>query len=359
MISEQNLKAIVFTALHIAGANIKPYCIRTHAYDALYLPDDNTIISIDLTDVKGRRDPNNPILQNNNAKKDNLKVFRIRTLLCTNYDMESFNYYIDDFSDNTVLSLLQYLAKEFLLNSLQIKLPNEVEAYTIFRCETEKYDAYYRNLCCDYADKTGHTSLTLSEKNKNEYIGVWIDFKGTGFTIKNNGKSICSRKTSYGDDMEKAHTKGRRIANMKIEKQWLDNYSQLKAFYEKHGHMVIPTENGSLQRWLKRQRTAYRQGKLSHERTKLLEELNIIWEPDDLAEQRWDEHLSLLVQYEKEYGTIDVPQNCIYHKKALGKWVAKQRLLKRKNKLLSERISKLSKIGFVWHSPKSKMQIKE
>lgn len=359
MISVQNLKAVVFTALHIAGANIKPYCIRTHAYDALYLPDDNTIISIDLTDVKGRRDPNNPILQNNTAKKDNLKVFRIRALQCTNYEMESFNYYIDDFSDNTILSLLHYLAKEFSLVPSQLNLPNEVDSCLLLKKATNEYDDYFRELCCKNSDKTRHTSLKLSECFNNEHIGVWIDFKGIDFNVEYKGRNIRSRKNSFRSEMQKAHTEGRRIANMNIEKQWLDNYSQLKTFYEKHGHMVIPTENGSLQRWLKRQRTAYRQGKLSHERTKLLEELNIIWEPDDLAEQRWDEHLSLLVQYEKEYGTIDVPQNCIYHEKALGKWVAKQRLLKRKNKLLSERISKLSKIGFVWHSPKSKMQIKE
>lgn len=77
-----NLRAVVFAALHALGLNIKPYCILNNAYDALYLPDHNTIIPVDLVDDKERRSPNNPVFQNNTAIKDDLKVFRIRSMEC-------------------------------------------------------------------------------------------------------------------------------------------------------------------------------------------------------------------------------------------------------------------------------------
>ena len=75
--NKKNLRAVLFTSLKVLGLNIKPYCILNNAYDALYLSSQNTIIPIDLVDNKGRRNPNNPIFQNNIALKDNLNVFEV------------------------------------------------------------------------------------------------------------------------------------------------------------------------------------------------------------------------------------------------------------------------------------------
>ena len=99
LMNKENLRAVIFVSLKILGLNIKPFCILNNAYDALYLPDKNMIIPIDLADNKERRSPNNPVVQNNTAAKDNLNVFRIRSMKCTPIALASFDYYLDDLSD--------------------------------------------------------------------------------------------------------------------------------------------------------------------------------------------------------------------------------------------------------------------
>ena len=79
----------------------------------------------------------------------------------------------------------------------------------------------------------------------------------------------------------------------------------------------------------------------------VLDELGVDWEPNNTAEQSWDEKFNMLLEYEKEHGSLDVPQAHCF----LGAWVAKQRQLKKKGKLLPERERRLVDIGFVWESP--------
>lgn len=345
--NKKNLRAVLFTSLKVLGLNIKPYCILNNAYDVLYLPSQNTIIPIDLVDNKGRRNPNNPVFQNNIALKDNLNVFRIRSIECTPIPLTSFDYYLDDFEEYTILALVNYLGAEYGVSKQLKALPEETEAADIFEQALNEYDDYFQNLCCTYADESGHTALRKKEEFRNEHIGVWISFKGVGFEIKHNGKTICSRKTSMGSAMDEAHIKGQQKANSKVDEQWMTNYRALKQFCNDNGGISNVRRNDKLYGgWLTRQRTAHRNGKLSSEREQLLEELGIDWEPNNSIERAWEEKFYLLLEYEKKHGTLDVPQS----KGSLGTWVAKQRLLKKKGKLMTEREQRLIDIGFIWES---------
>ena len=346
--NKENLRAVVFVSLKAMGLNIKPYCILNNAYDALYLPFQDTIIPIDLVDDKERRSQNNPVVQNNTAFKDNLNVLRIRSMECTPITLTSFDYYLDDFEEHTVLSLVNYLIAEFGGSKQLTKLPEETEAVDLFERALVEYDDYFKNLCCTYADETEHTSLRKKEEFHNEHIGIWIDFKGVGFEIKHKGKIIRSRKTSFGLAMDEAHTKGQQKANAKLEEQWMENYNALKKFcVENGGISCIRRDDGMYGNWLTRQRTARRNGKLSSEHERLLNELGVDWEPNNAAERAWNEKFSMLLEYKSEHGTLDVPQST----GSLGTWVAKQRQLKKKGKLPTEREQRLVDIGFIWESP--------
>lgn len=350
--NKENLRAVVFTSLKTLGLNVKPYCILNNAYDALYLPCQATIIPIDLIDDKERRSPNNPVAQNNTAAKDNLRVFRIRSMKCTPIALTSFSYYLDDFEECTVLSLVNYLGAEFGGSKRLTELPEEAAAIDVFNCSVSEYDDYFQNLCCTYADKTGHTSLRIKEIFCNEHIGVWLNFKGTNFVIKYKEKNIRSRKTSFGAAMDEAHAKGREKANAKLEEQWMATYNSLKQFCSDNGGISTVKKTDKLYGgWLSRQRIAHRSGTLSVEHEKLLDDLGIDWEPNNTIHHAWDEKFNMLLEYEKEHGTLNVPQS----NGSLGKWVAKQRALKKKGKLLDERRQKLDEIGFVWE-PSNRIQ---
>lgn len=345
--NKENLRAVIFVSLKILGLNIKPFCILNNAYNALYLPDKNMIIPIDLADNKERRSPNNPVVQNNTAAKDNLNVFRIRSMKCTPIALASFDYYLDDFEECTILSLVNYLGAELRVSKQLTTLPSETEAKDLLERALTEYDDYFKYLCCAYIDETGHSALRKKEVFHNEHIGVWIDFKGVGFEIKYKEKVIRSCKTAFGPAMDKARIKGQQRANAKLDEQWMENYNALKKFCTENGGISNVRRNDKpYGAWLTRQRTARRNGKLSPDHEQLLDELGIDWEPNNTAERAWDEKFNMLLEYEKEHGTLDVPQAQCF----LGAWVAKQRQLKKKGKLLPEREQKLVDIGFIWES---------
>ena len=61
------------------------------------------------------------------------------------------------------------------------------------------------------------------------------------------------------------------------ERQWNDNYQQLREFYLKEGHSSYPINHVFLGRWSRFQRRQYKQGKLSKERIELLEKIKFKW----------------------------------------------------------------------------------
>ena len=345
--NKDSLNAVLFSSLCSLGLNVKPYCILNSSYDALYLPDQNTIIPIDLVDDKGRRSPKNPVVQNNTAAKDGLNVFRIRSMDCTPVALTSFDYYIADFEINTILSLVNYLGAEFGASGPLKELPSESSSIELYEQALTRYDDYFKKLCCAYSDESGHVSLRIKEMFHNEHIGVWLNFKGTGFEIPYNGKKICSRTTSFGSAMDDIRAKGQQKSTPLLEEQWITTYNGLKQFCNDNGGISSVRRGDKLYGgWLTRQRTAHRNGKLSAEHERLLDELGINWEPNNANENAWNEQFNELLNYKKENGTLDVPQSV----GSLGKWVAKQRQLKKKGKLPAEREQRLNDIDFIWES---------
>ena len=347
MIQKDSLKAVLYCSLAASDIEVKPYCIRSTAYDALYLPSYNTILPIDLVDDSDRRSPNNPVLQNNLAARDGLDVFRIRSMDCTPKALDSFDYYLEDFNEATVSALIAYLLNEFGGQAAAPALPDIQDSIKAYQNAVADYDAFYTSLCVSYAEETGRTSLRLKEQHRNEYIGVWLHFKGD-FFIPYKDKHICSRSQSIGASMEDAHRKGQQSANQNLDAQWMEQYKELQRYYEQNGHSNAPQSVGSLGRWVRRQRTAYKGGRLPEYRIQLLDVLEFDWNPTESIRQSWDDNFRLLLQYRDEFGTLNVPQKEKYQGKALGTWLAKQRLLHRKGALEPEREAKLTAAGLEW-----------
>lgn len=346
---KKNLKAVIFTALSAEGLNVKPYCIANHAYDAVYLPDQHAIIPVDIADDNRRKSPTNPIVQNNLAKKDELKVFRVRSLVdCAYIDFGAECCNFGDFGNSSILAVLNAV-NEFSGGSKRItEVPDEAESVAHYENAVAEYDEYFANLCKVYADAKGVSHIRMGRTQDGEHIGVWIDFKGKDYTIEHGCKTIRSFKASFGDSMDENHNKGLAAVNANADARWDEAYKALKSIFDEKGTIAhIKRTDKKFGGWLTRQRIAYREGRLSQERIDLLNALNIDWNPQDTKTGVWDERVDELLEYEKANGTMDVPQK----DGPLGKWVAKQRQQHRQGTLLPEREARLNEIGFFWKSP--------
>ena len=116
------------------------------------------------------------------------------------------------------------------------------------------------------------------------------------------------------------------------DRKWMSLYEVAVAYYEQHGDLNVPSEYSTpdgvlLGKWVARQRYAYlnpdrSSARVTPERKELLDRLGMVWEKQDL----WQERYELALAYKEEHGTIEIPatyktEDGIW----LGSWVARQR----------------------------------
>lgn len=123
-------------------------------------------------------------------------------------------------------------------------------------------------------------------------------------------------------------------------------FGRLRAFKEREGHCLVPTQfiqsGYDLGSWAKMQRGA--RDKLSDDRRRRLDELGFVW---DLFGAAWEEGFSHLKSFRQREGHCRVPQGQLEKGFRLGSWVSEQR---KPNQSLSEdRKNRLDEIEFVWN----------
>ena len=134
----------------------------------------------------------------------------------------------------------------------------------------------------------------------------------------------------------------------KFGSNWTARLSELVIYKRTHGHCNVPhtyEANKSLANWVHNQRTAYRNGKLSEERIRMLNAIRFVW--DQRGPAVWRAHYDELVAYKDQHGDCNVPHTYEANK-SLGIWVHNQRIAFRNGKLSEDRIRMLNDIGFVW-----------
>lgn len=153
--------------------------------------------------------------------------------------------------------------------------------------------------------------------------------------------------------------------NEKIRgKQWEEKYRLAKEYYLDHGNLKIPQnyiKNGiSLGLWITTQRQVYagkRKGNLNETKIKRLEQIGMIWEPEGKKRVPWENYYCEAEKYYKEHGNLRVPLLYSSNGLNLGRWVDRQRLVKRGNEkgiLTETQIELLNNIGMNWGKEKSR-----
>lgn len=124
----------------------------------------------------------------------------------------------------------------------------------------------------------------------------------------------------------------------------------LTAYKEEHGDCRVNDDfvtegNFRLGRWVGRQRSASRAGRLPRKRVGALNELGFIWDP---LEDDFQRGLSYLKAYKEKHGHCRMKGREIFDGFSLGSWVLGRRKALAKGQLSQERIDVLDALGFIW-----------
>lgn len=142
--------------------------------------------------------------------------------------------------------------------------------------------------------------------------------------------------------------------------KWDDYFVLAKEYFEKNGNLAVPqkyeTSSGiKLGIWINTQRRAYKgtsKSKINEIQIKKLESIGMIWEVknrDFDQHSSWEHWYSEAEKYFIEKGNLLVPfgySTCEGFN--LGYWISEQRGKYKREKLSSEQIELLNKIGMVW-----------
>jgi hypothetical protein len=132
-----------------------------------------------------------------------------------------------------------------------------------------------------------------------------------------------------------------------VARDWDAMVAQLQAFRRIHGHCNVPhssRRHGELSAWLHSTRCSKRSGRLSIDRLQQLEDLGVVWEPQ---QARWETMFAALAEYREHHGDCNVPYGWPENP-ALAKWVKGMRAAQKRGDLESERIRRFDLIGFEW-----------
>ena len=137
---------------------------------------------------------------------------------------------------------------------------------------------------------------------------------------------------------------------------WDQRYGQLCAIKDAGGDVNVSAVDPGparkvLGQWISDQRRAKKTGTLSAERITRLEALGVSW---DLNEDVFAANCVALQQIKDAGGDVNVSSvDPDPARKALGRWLNKQRVAKKKGTLSPKRFAKLDALGVWWSKPQT------
>ena len=121
----------------------------------------------------------------------------------------------------------------------------------------------------DFKKREGHCNVPQSHKEDGENLGTWL----------NNQRSAA--KAGVLDTNRKKQLEEVGVVWDVLADQWEKMFALLNEFKKREGHCNVPQshkEDGeNLGKWLNRQRTAMKAGKLDRIREKRLEEVGVVF----------------------------------------------------------------------------------
>ncbi len=127
----------------------------------------------------------------------------------------------------------------------------------------------------------------------------------------------------------------------RVDRVWENGFMEAKNYSEEYGNLSVPKNYRSntdfpLGIWIQRQRSLYKNKKISDDRIKRLTDVGMNWNPDN-----WESRFDLVKQYYEEHGNINISQKEVIQGIWLGKWIVSQKKAMESGKLTNEQIEML------------------
>ena len=211
----------------------------------------------------------------------------------------------------------------------------------------KKYYEVHGNLLINYDFKT----IDGSTYNKNGYsLGSWLVNQRRSYRLGKLSKERIKLLEDIG-------------IVWNLIKTFEESYQLALNYYNEHNNIDLPKnyylEDGyNLGGFIYNQKILRRDNKISDERIKLLDKLGIDWSIKEVKKSPgWDFMYKLATAYYNHYKNLEVKREFVtkdgitmdsdgYN---LGRWVSRQRVYYKNNKLSQEQIDKLEAIGMKWN----------
>lgn len=122
----------------------------------------------------------------------------------------------------------------------------------------------------------------------------------------------------------------------RVDRVWENGFIEAKNYSEEYGNLSVPKNYRSntdfpLGIWIQRQRSLYKNKKISDDRIKRLSDVGMNWNPDN-----WESRFDLVKQYYEEHGNINISQKEVIQGVWIGKWIVSQKKAMQEGKLTHE-----------------------
>lgn len=128
-------------------------------------------------------------------------------------------------------------------------------------------------------------------------------------------------------------------------------YNVARMYYKTHGNLLIvaapdKSNNQQLKDYLNQLRQQYANGTLSEDIKERYDRLGMVWK--DIEQHEWNYCYDLAKQYQKIFGTLEMPTAFEMNGVKLGTWLDEQKEAYKTGELSLGRENKLEKLGIRW-----------
>ena len=197
----------------------------------------------------------------------------------------------------------------------------------------EQWNARFKELL-SYRSKHGDSNVPA----KQGQLGNWVHKQRGAYKTGSLAQGRIDRLSSIGFQWALLNEE-------EAAKKWSTRFNELIEYKAEHGDCNVPTKQGKLGNWVRRQRVAYKADSLSQNCIDRLSGIGFKWALlEQSANVSWETRFNELVQYKAKHTDCNVPRS----QGPLGRWVSHQRTDCKEGKLSKDRIDRLNSIGFSW-----------
>ena len=211
-----------------------------------------------------------------------------------------------------------------------------------------------------YHDGHGDLNMPADYKPDGIWVAKWLNEQRQIHIGKRKGKKLTDEQITR---LEAIGMEWGNRNHSKWSAAWEASYQDAKTYFEAHGDLKVPdgykgASGKSISIWVQRQRTLRRDGKLSEEQIRLLDEIGMVWEIKD----PWEIGYRHAEHFFKVNGHLGMPNQYVCEDGyRLGNWLANQRTNhnnpKKYHRLTDEQTRRLEQLGIVWSPSASSWQV--